>query len=536
MYRRWLVVALLASACGGKKAKPAPDAAARPADPAGTIDAPTTDGGEATADADGAGAIPAGDGAATDSAANDGAVAEVAITPPVATGVTSKVLQVVVRATVGCARRADGKVRCWGRQRDGKTAPIAAAPVELPNVTAVSVDISPTGAIYVVTTDGRVLSTFDELTKLGPLDDVPVSGEAIEVRFFGTEPFVLMRSGDLEGPVKSNPRMTDVTALRTQGTRAFALHRDGHLTAFTRTSASVVKGLTDIETLIGFGCGRHRGGALSCWNERGKASAWKGPANVIDRAAGDHVSCDLTSSGVACTGWNDVGQLGTGPGPDRTTPKLVELPGKAIDIAVGARSACAVLDTGDVACWGANDAGQLGDGTLTDRAKPVLIAGLTSAQPVPPSDGMQAIQQASAEMSWADLGEGCKQPAKLAGPEDHALATVVSAYAYVTKGSANLWFGDYRLEPAGYRDGGFPARQGQHAFELRLTAPGAIDRGRYRDSGPRRAQLIVHDENGARTFAKGIDLVIERADKTWICGQLLGTPRQPFAARIEEHR
>lgn len=513
MSRSVLVVALLACACGSKKEKAPADAPPRPAD-ARAIDA----------------------GAQADGAPGDGAVGDVAGPPPAPAGATSKVLQVVVRGTMGCARRADGKVRCWGRQRDGKTAPIAATPVELPNVTAVSVDISPTGAIYVVTSDGRVLSTFDELTKLGPLDEVPVTGEAIEVRFFGTEPFVLMRTGDLEGPLKSNPRLTDVTALRTEGARAFALHRDGHVSAFTHTSASVVKGLTDIETLIGFGCGRHRGGALSCWNDRGKPAKWIGPANVIDRATGDHVSCDLASSGVACTGWNDVGQLGTGPGPDRTTPKLVELPGKAIEIAVGARSACAVLDSGDVACWGANDAGQLGDGTLTDRSKPVVIAGLTSAQPLRSSDGTKAIQEASAEMSWADLGEGCKQPAALSGPDDHALAKVVSAYAYVAKGSAQLWFGDYRLEPSGYRDGGFPARRGQHAFQLKLTAPGAIDRGRYRDSGPRRAQLVVHDENGARTFTKGIDLVVERADKTWLCGQLLGTPRQPFAARIETHR
>ena len=524
MYRRWLVVALLASACGGKKDKAPADAAARPADAAAT----TTDA-----------SAPANDSAAGDvtaaSSPTDGSVGDVAAPAP--TGVTSKVLQVVVRGTMGCARRADGKVRCWGRQRDGKTAPIAAAPVELPNVTtAVSVDISPTGAIYVVTSDGHVLSTFDELTKLGPLAEVPVSGEAIEVRFFGTEPFVLMRTGDLEGPVKSNPRLTDVVAVRVAGARAFALHRDGHVSAFTRTSTSVVKGLTDIETLIGFGCGRHRGGALSCWDDRGKAAAWKGPANVIDRAAGDHVSCDLTSSGIACIGWNDVGQLGTGSGPDRTTPKLVELPGKAIEVVVGARSACAVLDTGDVSCWGANDSGQLGDGTLTDRAKPVVIAGLTSAAPVPPSDGTKMIQQATVEMSWAELGEGCKQPARLAGPEDHTLATIISAYAYVTKGRATLWFGDYRLEPEGYREGGLPAHQNQHAFELRLTAPGAIDRGRYRDSGARRAALIVHDENGAQTFAKGIDLVIERVDTTWICGQLLGTPRQPFAARVEKHR
>src|SRR5258705_527721 len=80
---------------------------------------------------------------------------------------------------------------------------------------------------------------------------------------------------------------------------------------------------------------------------------WTGPGNIIDRATGDHLTCDLASSGVACTGYNDVGQLGTGRGPDRPSPVLVELPAKPVAIAADARSACAVLDSGEIACWGA---------------------------------------------------------------------------------------------------------------------------------------------------------------------------------------
>ncbi|CAN5875636.1 hypothetical protein BH11MYX3_BH11MYX3_49030 [soil metagenome] len=323
--------------------------------------------------------------------------------------------------------------------------------------------------------------------------------------------------------------------LRTVGEQGLALHRDGHVTAFTRNKATRLSGLLDIEALIGFGCGRRRGGELVCWDARGKRLPWNGPANIIERTTGDHFRCDLTSSGVACTGWNDVGQLGTGREPDRTAPKLVELAGKPIALASGERSTCALLDSGEVTCWGGNDGGQLGDGTLRDRAKPVVVAGLTSPSPPAPSDGLRDVEQSAEAMSWSELGDGCKQPASLVGPADHQLANIVSAYAYTSNGGAQLWFADFQLEPACYRAGAHPARTGQHAFELRLEKRGAIDRGRYRDRGPRTASLVIHDELGGTTFTKGIDLVVERVDKTWICGQLL-EPRQPFAARIEQRK
>ncbi len=514
--RRWLAVVALLGACGGKKDRPAGDTSGRPDDAAVTI-------------------------VMADAALGDAARAPADVAPTSASpDVTSKVLQVAVRGRVACARRTDGRVRCWGRQWDGTAAPVAAAPVELPGITnAVGLDITPKGVLYVVTSDGHVRRSFAELTKLAPLEDLELEGEAIDVRALDDVPYVLTRAGDAFGPQKSNPRLRDIIALHTLGGRGLALHRDGHVTAFTADKAAVLPGLTDLETLIGFGCGRRRGGELVCWDARGKVSPWRGPANIIERVAGDHFSCDLTSSGVACTGWNEVGQLGTGSEADRTTPRLVELPGKPNAVAAGDRSVCAVLDTGEVACWGGNDGGQLGDGTLLDRPRPVVLAGVTSHDPPPPSDGLRSVQQASDEMSWTDLPDGCKRPARLAGPEGHELATVVSAYAYPSGTGAELWFADFRLEPAGYRSGTRPARAGQHAFELRLARQGALDRGRYQGSGPRRASLVVHDQTGSVTFTRGLDLVVERVDKTWICGQLLDpdpAKRQPFAARIAKRR
>ncbi|CAN5875686.1 hypothetical protein BH11MYX3_BH11MYX3_49040 [soil metagenome] len=164
---RWsFVVAALLGACGGKKDPP-------PADAAAAITAPKA-------------AIVAVDAGVGDSAG-----------PPPTVGSLTKVLAVTLRGRVGCARRADGHVRCWGRERDGKVAPIAAAPVELPGVVnAVAVDISPKGALYVVTADGRVLHSFDELPSIGALEETPHEGEVIDVQLLEDVPYLLTRVGD----------------------------------------------------------------------------------------------------------------------------------------------------------------------------------------------------------------------------------------------------------------------------------------------------------------------------------------------------
>jgi len=426
--------------------------------------------------------------------------------PPAPAGKTSKVLQVAMRAGATCARRADGRVRCWGR---GK-----AVPAEVPGITtAVSVDISASGEIHVVTADGHVVRSTGE-----PVDAPP---DAIDVRFLGDTPLVLTRGGDLT----TSPKQTTVNAVRIEDTHAVALYQDGHVSMLGGGRPIVVA--KDIDSLIGGGCARHRGGAVACWDGRGKPRKWTGPANILERVTADHVTCDRTSSGVACTGWNDVGQLGTGRGPDRASPVLVDLKGKPVALAAADRSACAVLDSGELACWGANDAGQLGDGTRRDRAQPILVPGVTSDAPFPPSDGLKDIEQSSDGMSWMDLPATCKRPTQIAG----LLDKIETAYAYTSKTGADIVIADFRLHPEGYR--GAIARTGQHAIELRLS--GGLARGRYRDTGSKRAALFLHDETGVKPGPKKVDLVIESVDKDWACGQLLDpdpAKRQAFAARI----
>src|SRR4051812_11738712 len=75
--------------------------------------------------------------------------------PPAPAAPASKILQAVMHAGKTCARRADGRVRCWGGG--------AAVPVEVSGITtAIAIDISDGGEIYIVTADGHVVRSTGE--------------------------------------------------------------------------------------------------------------------------------------------------------------------------------------------------------------------------------------------------------------------------------------------------------------------------------------------------------------------------------------
>ena len=89
---------------------------------------------------------------------------------------------------------------------------------------------------------------------------------------------------------------------------------------------------------------------------------------VKELSLGNQFSCGLLFSGeVKCWGNNQFGQLGLGHTRqvgDNTSDvfESVNLGGGALKIAVGGNHACALLSEGKVRCWGYNNSGQLGLG------------------------------------------------------------------------------------------------------------------------------------------------------------------------------
>lgn len=140
-----------------------------------------------------------------------------------------------------------------------------------------------------------------------------------------------------------------------------------------------------------------QGGAIKCWGA-GIALGLGDPAGrgdeanelgvnlpvtdlgpgrtVIDVVAAGFFTCArLDNSSLKCWGFNSTGQLGLGDLVNRGDQLLqmganlpaVDLGQTVLGIALGERSACALLGDRSVKCWGQNTVGQLGLGDGLDR-------------------------------------------------------------------------------------------------------------------------------------------------------------------------
>ncbi len=95
-------------------------------------------------------------------------------------------------------------------------------------------------------------------------------------------------------------------------------------------------------------------------------------------AAGEaHVCALLEDGNVKCWGENSSGELGyEGPAvlSANATIASVSLGSKALAIATGGSTTCAIVDGGLVKCWGDNRYGQLGIGTKTPQSAATAVA------------------------------------------------------------------------------------------------------------------------------------------------------------------
>jgi alpha-tubulin suppressor-like RCC1 family protein len=97
-------------------------------------------------------------------------------------------------------------------------------------------------------------------------------------------------------------------------------------------------------------------------------------------AGGDSTCARLRSGQVRCWGRNEHGQLGNGATTD-FQPRPVVVRNRAgttaltgvTQVAVGGRTTCARLTSGQARCWGRNNHGQVGDGSVVERHRPAVV-------------------------------------------------------------------------------------------------------------------------------------------------------------------
>ena len=124
--------------------------------------------------------------------------------------------------------------------------------------------------------------------------------------------------------------------------------------------------------------GATQGGAVRCWGDShlgqlgrpdmsigaatspsGLPAVDLGGARALAVSAGAYHTCALLeNASLACWGWNDYLQIGTGSGGE--VPSVIAVGGPVRAVAAGGFQTCAILDGGTVKCWGQDDAGQTG--------------------------------------------------------------------------------------------------------------------------------------------------------------------------------
>lgn len=99
--------------------------------------------------------------------------------------------------------------------------------------------------------------------------------------------------------------------------------------------------------------------------------------DVVQLAVGGDHACVRKASGEPwCWGHNDSGTIGN-PAAGAATAKampVLDLPGPAQRVAIGAWHACAIVN-GGAWCWGTGDMGQLGHGQDGSSTRPVPVLG-----------------------------------------------------------------------------------------------------------------------------------------------------------------
>ncbi|MCB9621321.1 MAG: hypothetical protein H6724_17925 [Sandaracinus sp.] len=303
-----------------------------------------------------------------------------------------------------CGRRENGQVLCWGgngagqlgdgRERghgdcatreDGASGyDCTATPVVVRGVTASAIATNSSFQTCAITSEG---------TSCWGLEDVAATGSDTRAERF--QPEIVMGFSPavaLEAP------FSQLCARLMNGTVVCRGENDsGQLLAEgddPRRMAMPLTGLSDVlEFDLGvganFGCVR-TADALRCWGSNQDGQLGDGvaehslcglvpetfdcsrtpvtvstldPAEVVQVELGSRFACALLDDGtVWCWGANAAGQLGDGTTVSKAEPQQVPGLTGVAQISLGALTACAVLDSGDVRCWGSNQEGQIGDG------------------------------------------------------------------------------------------------------------------------------------------------------------------------------
>jgi alpha-tubulin suppressor-like RCC1 family protein len=243
---------------------------------------------------------------------------------------------------------------------------------------------------------------------------------------------------------------------------------DGTTNDHTTPVAVSVLGVDNLAVAAGWShtCAITSAGGVKCWGDNGSGQLGDGsttqrdaPVDVVGLASGvralavgEYHTCALMQTGgIKCWGDNWSGELGTGVGPEQTTP--VDVPGLASGVrAISANSimTCAVTDAGAAKCWGY---GIVGNGSPEGSSPtPVDIVGLSSGVVAITQGDLHVCAHLADRVScwgrndYGQLGDGSRETrlvptdvVGLGGPIQAVSAGSESTCAVISPGTLKCW-------------------------------------------------------------------------------------------------
>jgi alpha-tubulin suppressor-like RCC1 family protein len=323
--------------------------------------------------------------------------------------------------------RADGAVRCWGRNKEGqlgdgssemRPSPVLVAGVSGATQLALGANFSCALLRDKTVTcwgagkawgDGQMRSNVPPTRVAGVRDVAQIDAGGLllcavlssgAIKCWGNE-------GDGAPAGASAPPAADASQVTVAEAHACARLRDGTVRCWgdspwsgagaTAMTAPHIAAATQVTTGDAMACALLGSGGVSCWgrNDQGELGRapdndWHGqpsgvpfraacpgskPGPVLTVTAGESHVCAIVSGGcVACWGSNADGELGRGSQGQPELPDVVPGLEAVEELALGADHACALSSGGRIWCWGSNAHGQLGDGTTERRTTPARVA------------------------------------------------------------------------------------------------------------------------------------------------------------------
>ena len=253
-------------------------------------------------------------------------------------------MAVIAGGSHTCGLRADGTVRCWGRNEYGQLGNGSTLgsyiPVDvdgLRDAVGVAAGLQHGCAVH---GDGAV-SCWGR-NDSGQLGDGTITNSASPVPVAALADIVAVSSSPMG---KHTCAITSAGAVFCWGANADGQLGDG--TTLDRASPVAVTGLADVAQVAAGAahtCARTTGGLVWCWG------------------AGECAGCG--SAG-------DCGLLGTGDVEPHARPVRVAGLSGIRRVVAGDNHTCALLDDGSVRCWGCGWSGQLGQGAFANSLVPI---------------------------------------------------------------------------------------------------------------------------------------------------------------------